>query len=614
MLDITRIYNRLADDVDLDPYSRAYLLNRLNNEGARFALEALPKFAKAVLSGIETGRLCKPSQLSNFAWKAGLPVFMRDSLKSIFDEQGFLLRQPCPVALLSIRQLCEYLNKLALGFDDDLLEESERKFLEVDMELDRSHPDSHFFEEGVRKFIERTFKFPPLHEILANYRPRYTPGTFSGNKPDYYAYKLSKGVAGAFLRKHRAISGFFKPYPAAPLGNMIENDTASRSELLFVPKVIGTPRVIVREPLKHLSVQMSYFDCLVDCIEKQSEYRVNFRDQQVNRELARAASIHGNLATLDMEKATDRVKTRSARRILRNTPLGWFLNQRMDEVLLPSGSTHRLRKLSGMGSGLTFPTMALLSYSASVVRVVQKGLATEREARRRIYFYGDDGIVPIEWVEAVREGLSLLGLVVNEAKSFFRPKLSRPSEPPFRGYFRESCGGDYLHGNEVTPVRLKLSSANPSVSGTSIGVGRNSTAAFVLQLERHCRELVKAQWHNLADYYYSVLEKIVGKLPDISGDSPYIGRYHHDSEPVYPTDDKGNYVTVRVVEVVARKKSFGERLCPYQAIASSLRPSMSHWADRFFPKGGSTCESGVEVTVPRSYKLSRRRVSALALT
>jgi hypothetical protein len=57
--------------------------------------------------------------------------------------------------------------------------------------------------------------------------------------------------------------------------------------------------------------------------------------------------------------------------------------------------------------------------------------------------YGDDIIVPVEYVFAVVSRLEAFGFKVNKNKSFWS------------GYFRESCGKDYYEGTDVTIVRVR---------------------------------------------------------------------------------------------------------------------------------------------------------------
>ena len=58
--------------------------------------------------------------------------------------------------------------------------------------------------------------------------------------------------------------------------------------------------------------------------------------------------------------------------------------------------------------------------------------------------YGDDIIVPTQCAEATIELLTSLGFKTNVSKSFYDKAC----------WFRESCGGEYCDGYDVTPMRI----------------------------------------------------------------------------------------------------------------------------------------------------------------
>jgi len=97
-----------------------------------------------------------------------------------------------------------------------------------------------------------------------------------------------------------------------------------------------------------------------------------------------------------------------------------------------------------MGNGFTFPLMTLL-----IVALIY-GFRRERRVCRRLWIdwsntcvFGDDIILPIDEYREFTAILSQSGLVVNHDKSYFE------------GPFRESCGGDYWLGRDVTPFYVK---------------------------------------------------------------------------------------------------------------------------------------------------------------
>jgi hypothetical protein len=101
-----------------------------------------------------------------------------------------------------------------------------------------------------------------------------------------------------------------------------------------------------------------------------------------------------------------------------------------------------------MGSALCFPIEAMV-FTTIVFLGLQDAVARKLSAadisayRGSVRVYGDDIIVPADSVTYVVRALEAFGLKVNTKKSFWT------------GRFRESCGGDYFGGREVTPVRLK---------------------------------------------------------------------------------------------------------------------------------------------------------------
>jgi len=101
-----------------------------------------------------------------------------------------------------------------------------------------------------------------------------------------------------------------------------------------------------------------------------------------------------------------------------------------------------------MGSALCFPIEAMVFTTIIFVAIAnQRRVPLNRslflEMRGKVRVYGDEIIVPVEFVPSVIQLLEAFGLVVNMDKSFWN------------GKFRESCGGDYFDGEWVTPIRLR---------------------------------------------------------------------------------------------------------------------------------------------------------------
>jgi hypothetical protein len=227
------------------------------------------------------------------------------------------------------------------------------------------------------------------------------------------------------------------------------------------------------------------------------------------------------------------------------------------------GRPIRLKKLAGMGSGLTFPTMSLLIHLAIVKQVMNDYDLPYNKVAPYIYIYGDDIIMLSSWVSSACVALPKVGLLLNKNKSFTK------------SHFRESCGGDYYNGHDVAPIRLRLSNAAMSsinYKGTNYlkcggtGFKTGPGAFYVLGLERHCRELIAGNMPNLARYYYSEVEALLGlKLPFGSGAFPGLCRWYKHLDEVYiPREADGTgseLITLFPVPVRCEEKSMLKKLC-----------------------------------------------------
>lgn len=598
-LDYTHMFKRLAVDVDLDQFTYRYCAQRLKREGLQFLTVTLPKLSKAVLRSLELGSFDRPT---DFAWKGRSLRYFRSFLNKIFDYRtGKVLENVDPLALWQCRQLCEYAYKLALPFSDEHLEDAEQSFIKEDAELSASAYDTRFVDQ-LRKDFEthyRSFSGATVSDVLDTYRPRPGPGTFSGKtsfeRRSKRAWYTRKETDYAYPKSFRAYGGYFRPYHRAPVQGEAKQDPVF-SEVLFVPKDSRGPRTIVREPYAVLSCQMAFNAYACKALEKASRYRINFQDQRVNRDLAMQSSKTKENATLDLKSASDRVSYSIMLHIFRNSPLKKFILSSTRFTMLPvSKKVVRLSKLSGMGSGLTFPMMSLLIHLTITRRLVDRTGLSYAKARSLVYVYGDDVIVPTKYTSIAFEALKLVKLQVNYEKSFITSN------------FRESCGGDYFMGQDVAPVRLKLSGAEPTVHRSTHELHLNNGLRYV-ELERHCRELVKAGLVGLADFFYSHLEKCLGRLPAVCGDSPVLGRYRI-LPCTYGVDGSGNYEHVKVIMPVGKVERFEGDV--HVALGRSLiQVNRSVLEQIMSPPSGRTFG---EVMVPRSVRYRRCKISAFRL-
>lgn len=519
-IDIVEVVKKLAADTGVDSPTLNYVLRRFATEGVKFLTSTLPKLSKSVLDSLEKGFFCRPT---HFEWKGKSLRYFRSFLDKIFNVDGTVMQSPCELAILHLRQFCEYFYKLALTFDEAQLRQAESNYSEIEQEIADSSVDLKFVD-SVRKTIETHYELSgkSVCDVFKTSRPRFGPGAFFGSENTPWNFAVYKAMPayriGTCRNDQRPFSGYFRPYPSCKEGIKTVCE-GKHSKVLFVPKDSRGPRVISKEPLFLVAGQLAFFDWLSSHLENVTHRRINFTDQSINRDLARKGSIDRSECTLDLKEASDRVSLRVARRLFQNVPaIDYFIRrQRSTHAELPSGGLLRLNKLSGMGSGLTFPIMALIIHASAVTMIMRRTGLCYSKVASRVFVYGDDVIVPREWYDFAVSGISGVNLVVNSSKSFHR------------GFFRESCGGDYYKGVDVSPVRLRLSSAGLGTAGAYrsgvIRFLRKFTHAACVQLSAHCKELRLNGLIDTAEYYYKRLEVVLGELPLVSGDSSVLGRY-----------------------------------------------------------------------------------------
>lgn len=197
----------------------------------------------------------------------------------------------------------------------------------------------------------------------------------------------------------------------------------------FVPKTFKTSRTIACEPGGNIPFQLAF-----DRYAKARLYRfgINLRCQSHNQNLAKRGSIDGSLSTIDISSASDSVALNTVAWLFPHDWFEYLSNFRSPYGRLPDGTLLRYSKFSSMGNGSTFAIETLI-FAAACYACGSKAFSV----------YGDDIIVETELYRDVVKLLSFLGFRVNLDKSFAE------------GPFRESCGGNFYSGVDVTPFYLR---------------------------------------------------------------------------------------------------------------------------------------------------------------
>lgn len=248
------------------------------------------------------------------------------------------------------------------------------------------------------------------------------------------------------------------------------------SRLYAVPKTAKGPRLIAAEPTAHQWCQQFTLKFLSERMSGLfGSYFVTLRDQEPSKRMASIASLTGTLATVDLSSASDRLSCWLVERAFRRNPslLRVLHSHRTRGLINPmDGEYFQLRKFATQGTAVTFPVQSLIFL---VIALTASGFRTRdaadwcvstsprlRQFRSQVRVFGDDIIIPKHGYEDLCLLLTTLGLKVNTEKSFHR------------GAFRESCGGDYFMGYDVTPIKTKsLSSAGPTARQSLIDYSNN---------------------------------------------------------------------------------------------------------------------------------------------
>lgn len=212
------------------------------------------------------------------------------------------------------------------------------------------------------------------------------------------------------------------------------------NRITFVPKTSEIDRTIAVEP--HIN---SFFqNGLGRMIRKRMKRiaNVDLNNQQLNQRLAKHGSIYNDLATIDLEGASDTISRELVRELL---PEDWFywLDAARSHVGNLDGVEIRFEKFSSMGNGATFDLESLIFWALASALSDLRGFNSFW-----INVFGDDIVIPSGMYDEFAEILDSCGLIVNLKKSFH--------DSPFR----ESCGHDYLRGEPVRPVYVKRIPSN----------------------------------------------------------------------------------------------------------------------------------------------------------
>jgi len=503
------------------------LLSRVENEGLSFLTITLPSFGKDFENCLDIGRV-DDCHFYGFRRKGGLPLFLGGFLRQIFDSSsGVLLTNASIDSIFAVRQLTSAFAKIQLPCSEDRVKDAFEAYVRCEQDLSRWESHHPFDDSSFKRVSHLLFGdvFAELDKLCYNGElvPRHGPGQtadrISGNQK-YDLLSWSERLESLFPFGEYAIPSwrYHNRYNDVEI---LEPGNEYPVRVIQVPKTLRTPRIIAMEPAHMQYMQQAILQPMVQALESEvvvgntrhnlgSDF-VGFTDQNPNRVMACRGSQGESLATLDLSEASDRVHILHVEAMLCGFPS-------LREAVLATRSTKAeiptlgiqlspLRKFASMGSALCFPIEAMVFTTAiflGIEEMLERPLdrKTIKSYVGNVRVYGDDIIVPIDCVPYVSSVLARLGFKINASKSFWT------------GKFRESCGGDYYDGVDVTPVRVRRlfpSSRNDVEEVQSLVALRN------LLYER-------GLWRTTRWLDEQVIGKILPHFPIVEPTAPCLGR------------------------------------------------------------------------------------------
>jgi len=489
------------------------LRQRVENEGESFITIALSRFCKDFERSLADTEMAPQAFASFKRIRLGTPAFMSGFLRQIFDKQGKLLVAPSVDCIEAVRQVALFAKKATQECSQERKRAATDAYFQCDDEV-QMQPIGQIWRyyRLVARILLRDLC---LDSGLWSCRPRHGRGATGEH--------LSRNSRWGFRTWHRRLeqAGFsWADYgraqaslPSSEEGvdpvRFVEPWDEQPVRVVFVPKTALTPRVIAVEPAVMQFAQQALRGHLMERLEKSplTGGHVNFRDQTVNQVMARIGSKTGQVATLDLSEASDRVGVTHVDLMLEECPQfrELLMACRSTRARLPDGRVKTLRKFASMGSAATFPIESLAFFIIIIAsRILRRGGFPDRhlvkEMTKDVYVYGDDLIVPSDEAEVTCEDLEAMGLKVNRQKSFWT------------GRFRESCGEECYDGRRVTPVYLRTRAPSST-----------RDASRILSWVATSNQLFSSGYCATSMAMRKVVEGLLGRLPEVGRDSPALG-------------------------------------------------------------------------------------------
>lgn len=203
-----------------------------------------------------------------------------------------------------------------------------------------------------------------------------------------------------------------------------------------VPKTYKTARIIALEDVSNQRKAFSICDSLERTLIKNGVIPtfIPLHDQAQQQRYAEEGSRMRNLSTIDLSHASDTISTSLVKEIF-PLPIAKLLIDNRPTHYTVNGTNRVLHTFATAGTGFTFLVESLVFYA------IARAACEIAECETKVSVYGDDIIIHTDATRLCIEMLEHFGFTVNIEKSFY-------GITPYR----ESCGEEYLDGENVTSV------------------------------------------------------------------------------------------------------------------------------------------------------------------
>ena len=457
----------------------------VSTRGISFIMIDMPEAGKIVDQALSSGRLWSELFPETFGkTRHHRREFLSGMISKVFDEEGFLLEEVSPTAIRYLRQVLYLAKKVRKECSDAAILAEVEDFQRVDSSLRSASlnwlsdklefpgkplslfddfkrvpdlvSDRDRIPTRLLSCIESTAdlvlaKFPLIDWRLL--KPKHGPGAVAdgGRGIDKYHFPTwSPKMENYFPFNYFGLprEDLHEPEVRFPA------PTEPPVRLLAVPKTLKGPRMIASEPVCHQYLQLGLMEWFRQYLPAPLRVSIDFLDQEPSKALCLEASTTGNLATVDLSAASDRLSCWVVERIFRSQPeiLNSLHACRSRWLVNATGIGEPffmvLKKFAPMGNGTTFPVQSMVYAIIAIACTIYEkgGKVNDRSILRvaqDIRVYGDDIILPSHAVPSLVLALDFLSLKVNRMKTHST------------GLFRESCGTDAFMGVDVTPLYLR---------------------------------------------------------------------------------------------------------------------------------------------------------------